>query len=104
MEVHLQSGQSCKSENNPGTSRRHKEEGQQSQPNRGGPVKHAQYGIRIAKGEKRSNQETQRQHTNTQFDPECRGEFVSHGRKCPGLVEEEMRQEENRLKDCDETN
>src|SRR5229473_7270565 len=103
MEVHVQPRQPRNSENNPGGNRREKEEAHQTHPNRSSPVKRAQSGICIAKGEQRSGDKARRQKPEDQFDPERAGGFAPCGRKGPRLIEQIMGQKKNGLNNCDET-
>src|SRR5271169_1562664 len=103
MKVHVQPGQPGNPENNPGGNRREKEEAHQTYPNCSNLVKRPQRSVRVAKGEQRSGDKAHRQRPEDEFDPERAVGFAPCGRKGPGLIEEIMGQQKNRLNSCDDT-
>src|ERR1700722_2554712 len=103
MEAHVQTSQPRDSENYPAENSGEEEECQETQPNRGNPVKRAHRSSRIAEGKEGSGNKAHRQKAENQLDPQRAGEIASCGRKCPRLIDKKMRQKKHRLQNCDET-
>jgi hypothetical protein len=77
MKVQVQTGEECNSVNDPGENRREEEESQQTQPNRRRPVKSAQSGVCVTKGEEGSGYKAYGQNAESQLSPQRPGVAAS---------------------------
>src|SRR6266576_2714450 len=92
MEVRVQPRQKSNRENHPGANRGNEKEAQQTCQNRGNPVDDTHKSICIAKSEQRSRNECCGQNSEDQLDPQWSRDTGVCRRKCPRLIQEEMRQ------------
>src|SRR5579871_437271 len=99
MEVHHRSKQIRNRKNDPGQNRREKQETKQAHPDSGSAIKNADGAVRITKRQKGSGDEADGQKENNALQPGSGGAYVACGGKDPGLIEEKMRKEQNRLND-----